>query len=393
MANGKLPKCGGIIMKNALTHASWKIATVMGIPIRIHVSWFIVFGLITWSLSSYYFPGAAPDLTTSSYWIKGAIAAILLFGSVVFHELAHSYVAKKHKIPISSITLFIFGGVAQMDAEPPTPKAEFKMAIAGPISNFILAAFLLILYSQPSSPSLKALCLYLLRVNLILGVFNLIPGFPMDGGRILRAIIWKFKNDYYFATRQASMVGQKIGLAFLLFGVFFIFIGNFAGIWLMIIGWFLYSGAHGSYLHTSIQEKLSGIRVKDVMATEIVSLTPSMTIDEVVYKFFLKYAYSGFPVFDNGKFLGIITLKEIKHVHRRDWQDVKVSEILDSYKISWNVSPDLDVTKALELMMTENKGRFIVMRNGEVVGLITRNGIARYLQIMQDDKYPYNESS
>ncbi len=369
-------------MRNSLIQGSWKIATVMGIPIKIHVSWLIVFGLITWSLASFYFPHVAPDLPAYSYWTKGIIAAILLFASVVFHELAHSYVALRHNMSIKSITLFIFGGVAQMKGEPPTPRAEFKMAIAGPVSNFLLAFILLIIYSKPIGPGFQALCLYLLKVNLVLGIFNLVPGFPMDGGRILRSILWKLKNDYHYATRQASIVGEKTGVGFLCIGLFLLFTSNFSGIWIMIVGWFLYTSAHGSYLHVNLQENLLGIKVSDVMAREIIVVSPSMTIDELVHKYFLKYAYGGFPVFENSSFLGIVTLKEVKHVYKRDWEDVKVAEILDEYREKWTVSPDMDAMKALELMMAENRGRVMVVENGKIVGLVSRNGISRYLQIM-----------
>lgn len=375
-------------MKSALFHSSWKIATIIGIPIRIHVSWIIIFGFLTWSLSSFYFPKAAPDLPTSSYWIEGSIAAILLFSSVAFHELAHSYIAKRYKIPIISITLFIFGGIARMKGEPPTPKSELNMAIAGPISNFILSGLFYLLYKESFNPSITALFSYLFRVNLMLAIFNLFPGFPMDGGRVLRAILWKWKNDYYYATRHASVVGQRTALFFIFFGLFLVFLGGTGGIWFMIIGWFLYSGAHGSYLQANLEENLSGIKVKDVMATDIISVKQSMTIDEAVYGYFLKYAYGGFPVYDNDKFLGVITLKEVRHIYRRDWPDVTVSEVFIEHNKRWEVSPNIDVIKALELMITENKGRLIVKDSGKLVGLITRNGIAKYLQIMKDTQLP-----
>lgn len=183
-------------MNKSLTQGSWKIATIMGIPMRVHFSWFIIFGLITWSLSTHYFPKAAPDLPVAAYWIKGTLAALLLFASVAFHELSHSYISQRYHISISSITLFIFGGVAQLKGEPPHPKAEFRIAIAGPISSFLLSGiFFLIAINTAGGPS--ALFSYLARINLILGVFNLIPGFPMDGGRVLRAALWSRTKDFF----------------------------------------------------------------------------------------------------------------------------------------------------------------------------------------------------
>jgi len=370
-------------LKNAFLYGSLKIATVMKIPIKIHFSWLIVFGLLTWSLSSYYFPEAAPGLSDVSYWFIGSIAAIMLFVSVALHELGHSYVARRYGISITSITLFIFGGVANMKGEPPTPRSEFRMAIAGPITNFILSILFFFLYSEPFSPGVKALFLYLSKINLILGVFNLVPGFPMDGGRILRSILWRTRNDYFSATRKASLIGQRTALFFIFFGMFSIFVGSPGGLWLMIIGWFLYFSAHGSYQHTSLQENLSGIKVRDVMAHEIVSVAPTMTIDEVVNEYFLKYAYGGFPVYDNDQFLGTVTLKEVKHIYRKEWKDVKISEIFIPHSSKWEVSPEMDVMKAIEVMVTQNRGRLMVVQDGKVIGMVTRNGISRYMQIME----------
>jgi len=305
-------------MNKTLIPGAWKVATIMGIPIRVHFSWFIVFGLITWSLSTHYFPKAAPDLPVAAYWIKGTLAALLLFASVAFHELSHSYIAKKYHVSITSITLFIFGGVAQMKGEPPHPKAEFRIAIAGPISSFLLSAlFFLIAINTSGGP--KAFFSYLAQINFILGAFNLIPGFPMDGGRILRAALWSRTKDFFYATQWASNFGQKIALFFLFFGLFLTFTGSSGGMWLMLIGWFLYMGAQASYQQATLQESLSNIKVKDVMARDIVTVNSSIPIDETADKYFLRYGYGGFPVMDDGKFLGIITLKEIKDVPRRDW--------------------------------------------------------------------------
>lgn len=373
-------------MNGALFYGSWKIITIWGIPIRVHFSWLIVFGLITWSLSTYYFPKEAPALPAASYWIKGAIGASLLFVSVTFHELSHSFVSRKYRITILSITLFIFGGVAQMKGEPPTPKAEFKIAIAGPLSSFFLSGVFLILYSAVSGAGVKALFWWLAQINLILGVFNLIPGFPMDGGRVLRSILWGKTKDYFHATRKASSIGQKIALFFIIFGLFSFLTGFPGGLWLMFIGWFLYTAAQASYQQVSLQENLSGLKVKDVMVKDMVTLSSPVTLEEAVNDYFLKYGYGGFPVFDDGRFLGIITLKEVKDIPREDWAKVKVSDVLISHNREWEVSLEDDVMKALELMITKDKGRIVVTENNKVVGLITRNGIARYVQIMGKER-------
>ena len=359
---------------------SWKVASIMGIPIRVHFSWLIVFGLITWMLSSRYFPTAAPDLPTASYWVKGVLAALLLFASVAFHELAHSYVAQKYSLAIESITLFIFGGVAQLKGDPPHPKAEFWIAIAGPLSSFFLSAVFFLLMMNTAGGT-RALFAYLAQLNLLLGVFNLIPGFPMDGGRVLRSAIWGKKKDYFYATQKASSIGRGIALFFIFFGLFSIFTGGMGGLWLMFIGWFLYSAAQASYQQATLQETLSGIKVKDIMVKDMITLNPSFSLEEAVNQYFLRYGYGGVPVLDDGRFLGILTLKEVKNVPREDWGRVKVSEVFVPHDKKWEVPLDADVIRALELMIKEDKGRIVVTERDKIIGLITRNGIAQYVQI------------
>jgi Zn-dependent protease len=367
-------------MNSSSLKGAWKIGSILGIPIRVHFSWLIVFGLLTWLLSSRYFPQVTPDLPFVSYWISGALAALLLFASVAFHELAHSYVAQRYQLTIESITLFIFGGVAQLKGDPPHPKAEFWIAIAGPLSSFFLSAVFFLLTINTAGGT-RALFAYVAQINLLLGVFNLIPGFPMDGGRVLRAAIWGKKKDYFFATQKASSIGRGIALFFIFFGLFSIFRGGMGGLWLMFIGWFLYSAAQASYQQATLQETLSGIKVKDIMVTEMQTVEPSISLDEVVDKYFLRYGYGGFPVLEDGKFLGILTLKEVKNVPREDWGKVKVSEVYVPHDKKWEVPPDAEVTRALELMIKEDKGRIVVTEKDKIIGLITRNGIARYVQI------------
>lgn len=289
-------------MNAPLQTGSLKIATIMGIPIRIHFTWLVIFGLITWALSAFYFPAYVPDLSIAIYWISGAAAAILLFASVAFHELAHSFVALKYRLPIISITLFIFGGVAQMKDEPPTSQAEFRIAIAGPLSSFFLSLFFFAVYTLVTTQITEALFLYLAQINFILGAFNLIPGFPMDGGRVVRAFIWKRSQDFFYATRKAASYGQKIALFFMFFGIFSIFTGFIGGLWLILIGWFLYSAAQASYQQAGLQETLSGIKVRDIMTKDIVTMPLNITTETSVNEYFLKYGYGGFPILDDEKF-------------------------------------------------------------------------------------------
>jgi len=366
---------------NGVLHGAWKIGTVMGIPVRVHYSWLIVFGLITWSLSTFYFPQAAPDLPAASYWIKGILAALLLFISVGFHELSHSLVAKKYGISIESITLFIFGGVAQMRGEPPHPKAEFRIALAGPLASFLLSAVFFFV-SLNTAHGVKAFFAYLAQINLIIGLFNLIPGFPMDGGRVLRSIIWEKKKDYFYATKKAASIGQKIAIFFIIFGIFSVFAGMPGGLWLMLIGWFIYTAAQASYQQSTLQETLSGMKVADIMVRDIVTITPSITLEEALNNYFLRNGYGGFPVVDGGKYLGILSLKELKKIPRDAFRSTRVADVFLPHSRQWEISRDDTVISALETMIREDMGRLVVLEGDSISGLITRNGIARYLQIM-----------
>lgn len=369
-------------MNTPLQSGSLKIATIMGIPIRVHFSWLIIFGLITWSLSTFYFPKAAPELPGLSYWISGVAAALLLFVSVALHELSHSFIAMRYGQSIVSITLFIFGGVAQMKGEPAHPKAEFNMAIAGPISSFFLSLIFFIIYNLVTGQVEKALFQYLSYINLVVAVFNLIPGFPMDGGRVVRAYLWKKTNDFYYATRKASNYGQKIAIFFIIFGFFSIFVGFPGGLWLMLIGWFLHTASQTSYQQASLQETLSRVKAKDIMVRDIVFIPKDTTVDAAVNAYFLKYGYGGFPVVEGGNFLGFLTLKDIRNVRKERWKETRVSEIFTPHDKRWELSQNESAIKSLELMISEDTGRLPVMEEGKLIGLITRNGIARYVKIM-----------
>ncbi len=365
-----------------MLEGSWQVGKIGGIPVRVHFSWFIVFGLITWALATQYFPQVAPELPQITNYLRGAIAALLLFLSVTIHELSHSFVARKYKIPITSITLFIFGGVAQMKKEPSSPKAELYMAVAGPLSSYVLGLIFFILYKLSGGyHGLRAIANYLLQLNFILGTFNLIPGFPMDGGRVLRAFLWQKSGDYLSATRKASKAGERIALIFIAVGFISLLTGYFGSVWLLLIGWFLYTAAQSSYQQATAKGILSGLKVRNVMATEVVTVNSGSPLSEVVDNYFLRYGYGGFPVVDGDKIFGIISLKEIKEAPKERWTHIPVRDVMQVFDSSFAVSGDDDVSVVLERMVHEDKGRFLVMDDGKLIGLITRSGIAKYLQV------------
>lgn len=370
-----------------MLEGSWQIGKISGIPIRLHFSWFLIFGLITWALATQYFPQVAPELPQVTNWLRAALAALLLFLSVTIHELSHSFVARRHKIPITSITLFIFGGVAQMKREPSNPRIELKMALAGPFSSYVLAVVFFVFYkSLDPFQGLKAIAFYLFQINVILGTFNLIPGFPMDGGRVLRAVLWGKSGDFLSATKKASKTGQGIALFFIFLGLASLFLGYTGSLWFLLIGWFLYTAAQSSYQQATTKGLLSGIRVKDVMIRDIVTVDADTPLSEVVDRYFLKFGYGGFPVIERGVLAGVVSLKEIKGLSKDRWTSIQTREVMQVLDDSLTISENEEISAAFERMAQEHRGRLLVTDNARLIGLVTRSGIARYLQIKGDLK-------
>ena len=365
-----------------MLEGSWQIGKIAGIPVKVHFSWFIVFGLITWSLATRYFPQVAPELPQFTNYLRGALAALLLFLSVTIHELSHSFVARKNRIPITSITLFIFGGVARMEKEPSSPAIELKMALAGPFSSYVLALIFFIFYKSVGSyPGFKAIVFYLCQINIILGSFNLIPGFPMDGGRVLRAVLWARSGDYLSATRKASKTGQGIALFFIFLGLLSLYSQHIGSLWFLLIGWFLYTAAQSSYQQAANKGLLAGAHLKDIMIREVVTVNPEIPVSELAEDYFLNYGYGGFPVVEGETLVGIISLKEIRGLSKDKWADVRVKEIMQKLTVPLMISEDDEVSEVFSRMVNEDKGRLLVIKDGRLAGLITRSGIARYLQI------------
>ncbi|MFM8551440.1 MAG: site-2 protease family protein [Nitrospiraceae bacterium] len=369
----------------------WQIGRVFGIPIKIHMSWFLVFGFVTWSLATGYLPDMLPDLSAPRYWGMGGMAALLLFGSVLLHELGHSYVALRYKIPIQQITLFIFGGVAQMRREAPGPKAEFLIAIAGPLVSFALGVAILGLAETVNQgQGLTALWLLLGSVNLQLGLFNLIPGFPLDGGRMLRAGLWAWSGNYHRATRQASLAGQGFGVALGLLGLA-LMLGAATGVmpgplaanggWLALIGLFLFNSARGSRRQAAIKAALEEVSVEDLMVREVVTLPADLTVSDAVAQHFLPQGHSGFPVLDGGRPVGMVAVREVQALPQSLWSWRTVRDIMQLWSPEMETTRETSALAALDQMQQEGQDRLAVMEDGRLAGLITRNGIARFLQL------------
>ena len=374
----------------------WQIGRVCGIPIHVHSSWLFVFFFVTWSLATGYLPDMLPGLSEPRYWAMGGVAALLLFLSVLLHELGHSLVALRYRIPIGQITLFIFGGVAQMRKEPPHPRAEFLIAIAGPLVSFLLAAicigFVALLEVLPGGTpvqGLAALGALLGMVNTQLGLFNLLPGFPLDGGRALRAGLWAWSKDFYRATSQAALVGLLFGIGFGLFGAFLL-VGALSGTlsstlassggWIVLLGAFLFTAARSSRKQAVIRSSLASVPVRQLMVNNIVALPPDISLEDAVNQYFLPYGYGGFPVIEDERLVGIVTVRDVQSVSNSLWAFRRVADVMQTSHDEMVVPPDATVIQALEKMMSTGAERLIVIEEGTLLGLLTRASIGNFIE-------------
>lgn len=363
-----------------MSEVTIRLGRLLDIPINIDVSWFVIFALIVYTLAQFYFPQVNPDFTTAMNWFAGIVAALLLFGSVLLHELMHSYVAKKNNIEIGGITLFIFGGVSKMRTEPRTPEVELKMAIVGPATSFALAVVFWSIARYGGQPLLGDLGVqivtYLALINLIVGIFNMLPGFPLDGGRVLRSILWGALDNLDRATRIASHVGQGFGYL-LIFGGFWIMLfgGFLGGLWLVFIGWFLNHAAQQSYQQVVLRRALSGVDVHRVMTSDFPHVNPNTDLDEFVHDYLLKYDFSAFPVTENGTLVGIVTVGEVRDVPREAWHGIRVREVARPPEDERTVEENDDAFDALMQMAEGNLRRLLVMSDSMLKGMVTEESI------------------
>ena len=369
-------------MRGSLT-----LGKVFGIPIKLHASWFLVAALITWSLAGSYFPGRYPVWATTTYWAVGAATAVLFFASVLLHELGHSIVALREKVPVRSITLFIFGGVAQIGSEPPTAGAEFRIATAGPLTSLILAGLSSLLGLAFSGTAvLAAPFAYLARINLTLALFNLIPGFPLDGGRVLRSLLWGLGANLRTATRWASWVGRGVAFLFILLGLGQMFLlGSFMnGLWILFIGWYLKDAAESSYQQVVLKDSLTGVTVRDVMIQECVAVPGDMRLDRLVADHVLGTGQRCFFVTDNGDVVGLITLYNIRAVPKERWGQLTASRIMTPVNVPFLAHSDEDVLTLLRRMEEANVHQVPVTDGGNLLGLFTRGNLLRYMQLRSE---------
>jgi Zn-dependent protease/CBS domain-containing protein len=359
---------------------------LLGFQVRIDLSWIIIAVLIVWSLSTGLFPFYYRGLSAQTYWIMGIVGAVGLFLSIIVHEFSHSLVARKYGMPMKGITLFIFGGMAEMSDEPASAKAEFMMAAVGPISSLAIAVLFYLISEavQAGVPeAVSGVLRYLAFINLLLAGFNVLPAFPLDGGRVLRSILWGVKGNLRWATRVSSAVGSGFGILFIILGVFSFFSGNLiGGIWWFLIGMFLSSAARMSYQQLLTRKALEGESVRRFMKTDPVTVAPSLTVDRLVEDYVYVFHHKMYPVVDaSNRLLGCVTTKQIKEIPREEWSRRSISDVSANCSTDNTISPDADAVQALSKMNRAGTSRLMVVEGERLVGVVALKDMLRFLSL------------
>lgn len=364
---------------------SLRIGRIFGIPLEVNVSWLVIFVLVAFSLGAQYFPTVAGGQDPSwAYYLAGAGTALLFFGSIVAHELCHALVARAEGNHVDKITLFIFGGVAQIDDEPTTPGREFLMASAGPAMSLLLGVTCLIAWIAASSAGASwwvwAPLQYLAFINVFVAVFNLLPGFPLDGGRVLRSVLWAITHDLLKATRWAVRVGQLIGWSLVSIAVFSVLGGSADFIWFGLIGWFIASLAGQAYRQQLLKSHLAGVTADSIMTPEPEYVDGDAPLDELVQEHFLGRRHSRYPVIYQGSIVGLVSLPDVKAVDRSEWPFVRTIEVTNRDLSSLVVDRKTPVETLLGRLAGDRPGALLVVGDGRLIGILTRADVIHLLQ-------------
>lgn len=362
---------------------------LFGFKVRIDLSWLMLGFLITWSLAQGLFPQLIKGLQTTTYWIMGVAGALGLLFSIVFHELWHSLIARKFGLSMRGITLFIFGGVAEMTEEPPSPRAEFFMAVAGPISSVVLSLGLFAIFFIGAAAgwpkSVTGVINYLAFLNLILAGFNLMPAFPLDGGRVLRSVLWGWKGNLRWATLISSKIGGVFGIALVAIGILELFLGNLiGGIWMAVIGLFIRGASQSAYQQMLLRRSLEGEKVRRFMKSDPVTVAPSISVEDLVEDYIYKYHFKLYPVVEDGQLIGCVTLDQIKNIPREERKNRYVKELIVECSENNTIGPDEDAMKALTVMRKTNSSRLMVVEGDKLEGVLTLKDMMGLLSLKID---------
>jgi Zn-dependent protease/CBS domain-containing protein len=362
------------------------LGRILGIPIGLDYSWFLIFGLLTWTMAVGYYPAEFKNWPTAQYWIVGAVTAIMLFVSVLLHELGHSAVAMYYKIRVRSITLFIFGGISQIGTEPTSAMAQFWISVAGPAVSFALAGFFFLVRPAFANVApLLALDKYLVYINIVLGLFNLIPGFPLDGGGIFRAVVWGISHNQRRATLIAANLGRFIAYLFIGLGVWQMFTGNFMnGMWIAFIGWFLESAAKGQVQQLALKDMLAGHTVSKAMNRHYTAIPADTTLQRLVDDHILGNGRRSFVVKRSNETVGLLTLHHIKEVPRSEWPTTTSAQAMIPIERTKRVQPDAELWTALEEMDRDGVNQLPVMGDGHIQGMLSREDVITFLRTLQE---------
>lgn len=363
---------------------SFRIGRILGIDVNIHLSWLIVLVLFTFLLANGYFPTAYPGHTSVTYITLGLISTLLLFVSVLLHELAHSLVARARGLPVHAIVLFVFGGVSNIEHEPQTPGVEFLMAFVGPLVSLLIGALCygMLFLIRGNQSFLISVLSYLAFTNIILGVFNLIPGFPLDGGRVLRSIIWKLTGSVQTATSITTIVGQLFAYLFIVLGILQFFYGNtFSGLFTAFIGWFLLNAAQSARILSVLETTFAGVLVSQVMTTSMVTTPANISLQKLVDEYFLPQGLRSAFVVQGDQLAGIITLSDIRHTPREQWGQTPVGLVMIPVERLHTVTAQQNLNDVLTLMTDRDVNQLPVVEDGKLVGVLTRDAILRSLEV------------
>ena len=375
-------------VKEANMEAQIKLGRIFGVEIGLHYSWLIIALLIAFSLAGH-FGAAHPDWGRGVIWSMAITTALLFFAAIVAHELSHALVARRRGLPVRSITLFALGGVAQLEKEPEDAKTEFLVSIVGPIASAAIGFICLMLawalgwtMMPEATTPLMAMLVWLGYINIGLAIFNLLPGFPMDGGRVLRALIWWYTGSAQRATRAASVTGQVFGFAFIIFGIYRFFGGaGFSGLWMAFIGWFLFNAAKAVYAQQELTERLRGVRVGDLMARDCTMVDGNDNLQTFVHDYLLHTGRRCFLIAEQGEVTGLITPNEVKGIPKARWPYTTVFDVMRPLEQLRTVTPETAVSEALEIIGRDGINQLPALANGRLEGMISRDQILRYLLI------------
>ncbi len=374
----------------AMQFRGLKLLRIAGIQITIDYSWFVIFFLVIYTMAENFFPQTHAHFSKPQYWVMGLVTATLLFLSVLLHELAHSLVAVRHGIQVTNIRLFIFGGVSQVSSEPSSGRHEFLIALAGPAASMCLGLLFGAVYGYlfllGRAHAVAAVAGYLATANVVLAVFNLIPGFPLDGGRLLRAVLWDRWNNMARATKVVSQIGNAFALFLVVLGFlqFFFTQSIISGLWMILIGLFMKQSALGSYQAVVLRQALAGVHVRQIMTENLVTVDWLTSIDDLVRDFVYKHQFTTFPVFNRDEFVGMISLAQIKEVPKEIWGFKQVRDLMTPAEQVPSLRPSDDATEALARMIGSDLGRMAVMEDGRLVGIVSRRDIMNLFKIKSD---------